>query len=54
MHGALFGKPNNIQHVKQYLMPFAQGVEEARFYVQQAMKNGQEETNIGDEVDGEL
>ena len=45
---------NNIQHVKQFLMPFAQGVEEARFYVQQAMKNGQEETKIGDELDGEL
>ena len=45
---------DNIQYVKRYLMPFAEGVDAARYYVQEAIKNGQEETTIGDELDPEL
>ena len=44
-----------IQFVKTHMMPFAQGVEEARYYVQEAMKNeGEGIDNIGDVLDPEL
>ena len=45
-------KKDAIQVVKSYMMPFTQGVEEARHYVQQVMEEGGEATNnIGDELD---
>ena len=44
----------NIQYVKRYMLPFAQGVEEARHYVQEAMKNGNEPQNIGNTLDPEM
>ena len=48
-------KKNGIQFVKKHTMPFTQGVEEARHYVQEAMKNEREEnSNVGQELDPEL
>ena len=42
-------KINAIQSVKKLLMPFTEGVEEARYYVDQAMKEERaSENNIGD------
>ena len=45
---------DNIQYVKKHLMPFAQGVEEARYYVQEALKESRQESNMGNELDPEL
>ena len=43
-----------IQFVKSRMLPFAQGVEEARYNVQQAMQNdGQVSANIGEVLDPE-
>ena len=48
-------KQEDIQFVKKHLMPFAQGVEEARHFVQQAMTNEENATkNVGDELDPTL
>ena len=44
----------NIQFVKRYLLPFAQGVEEARHYVQESMKNEDRPHNIGNTLDPEM
>ena len=45
-------KKDSIQFVKSQLMPYAQGVEEARHYVEQAKQNEeQEDHNIGEVVD---
>jgi hypothetical protein len=47
-------KKDAMQFVKMHMMPFAQGVEEARHYVQEAMKDQVESTdNIGDVLDAE-
>ena len=47
-------KKDAIQFVKSHLMPFTQGVEEARHYVQEAMKEDRTSTNnVGDELDPE-
>ena len=45
----------NIQYIKSIMMPFTQGVEEARHYVQQAMEDNPQKSNtIGDELDVEM
>ena len=44
----------NIQYVKRHILPYAQGVEEARHYVDQAMKNEDVQQNIGNLLDTEL
>ena len=47
-------KKNDIDMVKRLMMPYMQGVEEARHYVQQAMdEERQQTTNIGNELDPE-
>ena len=43
-----------IQYVKSHLLPFAQGVEEARYYVEEALKNDSEGQNIGNLLDPQL
>ena len=46
---------NSIQIVKSYMMPFLEGVEEARHYVQEAMKVDNQPTgNIGNVLDAEM
>ena len=40
-----------IQYVKRHAIPFSQGVEEARYYVEEAMKNDNEAQNIGSILD---
>ena len=47
-------KQNDILLVKRLMMPFTQGVEEARYYVQQAMENDKDKLNIGNDLDPEL
>ena len=47
-------KKDAIQYVKRYLLPFAQGVEEARHYVEQALQNEPEKNNFGEVLDPEL
>ena len=48
-------KYTSIQYVKKYLMPFSQGVETARHYVQQAMnEESKTKSNVGDHLDPEL
>ena len=48
-------KRDAIQFVKRHTMPFAQGVEEARHYFQQAMDLEKEATkNVGNELDPQL
>ena len=43
-----------IAPVKKYMMPYLEGVEEARYYVQEAMKEDERpHNNIGDELDAE-
>ena len=47
-------KRDAIQYVKRHLMPFAQGVEEARHYVEQAMQNDEHvPSKIGEALDPE-
>ena len=47
-------KQEAIQFVKSYMLPYAQGVEEARYQVEQAMKEGTSSSkNIGNELDPE-
>ena len=47
-------KQEAIQYVKSYMLPYAQGVEEARYQVEQAMKEGTRSSkNIGNELDPE-
>ena len=47
-------KKDAIQFVKSHLMPFAQGIEEARHYVEQAKQNEEQpENNVGEELDPE-
>ena len=47
-------KQDAIQFVKSHLMPYTEGVEEARHYVQEALKEERTSTNdIGDELDPE-
>ena len=47
-------KKEDIQFVKSYMMPYLEGVEEARFYVQEAMKEEERSNHpIGDELDAE-
>ena len=47
-------KQEAIQHVKMHMMPFTQGVEEARHYIDQAMKDEQSRENtVGDVLDPE-
>ena len=47
-------KEEAIQFVKSYMMPYAQGVEEARYRVEEAMKEGTTSSkNIGNELDPE-
>ena len=48
-------KKDDIQLVKRYMMPFLEGIEEARYYVEEAMKEQQEKTNhiVGDDLDPE-
>ena len=41
-----FQNRENIQYVKKHLIPYAQGIEEARYYVQEAMKNEENTQNI--------
>ena len=41
----------NIQYVKRYLLPFSQGVEEARHYVEEAMKETDQAQTIGNMLD---
>ena len=41
----------NIQYVKRYVMPFSQGVEEARHYVEEAMKKTDQDETIGNRLD---
>ena len=43
-----------IQYVKKHLLHFAQGVIEARFYVEETLKNHQTANNIGNSLDPEL
>ena len=43
---------NNIQLVKKYILPFAQGIEEARYYIAEAMKQDQN-VNVGNHLDPE-
>ena len=45
-------KKDAIQFVKSHLMPFTEGVEEARHYVEQAM-NEERANTIGDDLDPE-
>ena len=40
-----------IQYVKRHLIPYAQGVEEARHFVEEAMKNDLADQNVGKELD---
>ena len=44
----------NIQFVKRHLLPFAQGVEEARYYVEETLRNDTEGQNIGNLLDPQL
>ena len=44
-------KKDDIQFIKSLMMPYAQGVEEARHYVQEAQNN--DRTNVGDRLDPE-
>ena len=44
----------NIQYVKRHILPFAQGVDKARYYVEEAMKNEVEPANIGNLLDSQL
>ena len=45
-------KEEAIQFVKSYMMPFSQGVEEARYQVEKAMAEGTTSSkNIGNELD---
>ena len=47
-------KQDAINLIKSYMMPYAQGVEEARFQVEQAMKDEAASTrNVGDTLDPE-
>ena len=49
-----FNNKDAIQYVKRHLMPFMEGIEEARFYVEEAMKEERTiENNIGNELDAE-
>ena len=49
-----FEKKDAIQYVKAHLMPYMEGVEEARHYIEEAMKEERATTNnIGDELDAE-
>ena len=49
-----FSKKDDIQFVKKLMMPFAQGVEEARHFVQEAQKNERDaKSNIGNVLDPE-
>ena len=45
-------KKDSIQFVKSLMMPFTDGVDEARHYVQEAMKNDKE-GDIGEQLDPE-
>ena len=47
-------KKDAMQYVKRHMMPFAQGVEEARHHVEEAMKeDGSKSSNIGNLLDPE-
>ena len=43
----------NIQYVKKHIIPYAQGVEEARHFIEEARKNDQESENVGNQLDPE-
>ena len=47
-------KRDAIQYVKSHMLPFAQGVEEARYYVEEAVKESNSTNSIGNELDPEL
>ena len=47
-------KKDAIQFVKSQMMPFAQGVEEARYYVEEAVQEKKSTNIIGNELDPEL
>ena len=47
-------KQHDILFVKKLMMPFTQGVEEARYNVQQAMENDNSKHTVGNELDPEL
>ena len=48
-------KKDAIQFVKGHMLPFAQGVEEARYYVEEAAKDeSSTDKNIGNDLDPEL
>ena len=48
-------KQKDIEFMKKHLMPFAQGVEEARHYVQEARNiDGNADNNVGNELDPTL
>ena len=47
-------RQTDIQLVKKLMMPFTQGVEEARYYVQKAMENNIDDPKVGNELDPEL
>ena len=47
-------KKDTIQHVKTHLMPFTDGVDEARHFVEEALKDDRAKANdIGDVLDPE-
>ena len=47
-------KQNDILLVKRLMMPFTQGVEDARYYVEQAMEADKNKPKVGIELDPEL
>ena len=50
----IWKKKESIEYVKKHLLPFAQGVEEARYYVEESLKNDREKSNVGNELDPTL
>ena len=41
----------NIQYVKKHLLPFTEGLEEARYYVEELYETEKDKRNIGDVLD---
>ena len=47
-------KMESIQYVKNHLLPFSEGLEEARYYVEELSKTEKDKRNIGDVLDPTL
>ena len=49
-----FDKKDSIKYVKSHILPFAQGLEEARYYMEEITKNEEDKRNIGEDLDPTL